>query len=535
MLRDYQQQLLNDIHTAYDHGARAVCAQMPTGSGKSVVLRQAVKEHQGYSCTIAHRQELVSQLSMHLATVGVVHRIVAPVNVIRTIAKEHQEEFGRSYLSDGSITFVASSQTLASRAKAGKIEPWWHQITFTAHDEFHHVLRNNQFGRAVDLFPNARMLGVTATPYRTDKQGLGSHADGYADALVTGPTMRELIDHGHLSDYEIMLPTGDFDRSRLVIGSTGDFTQASLRKEAERSHIVGDVVQTWLCAASDKQTIVFATDIDTAQEIAKGFKQWNIAAECVSSRTGEYERFSAIRRFRDRHLQVLVNVALFDEGFDVPGVDCVVMARPTQSLGMYLQSCGRALRPSPGKTHALIIDHVSNVKEHGLPDAPRAWSLASERKKRNGDTGIPISTCENCFRDYERSHRACPYCGHEKLPMQRNGPEAVDGDLELLDRDTLAALRASIQLEAPASVAQRVERVAGTLAARGALNRQVERIGTQEQLAHAIAVWAGHGRAAGASDSDLYRRFYHSYGADVVSALGMKTAQMKELMERLQQ
>lgn len=532
MLRQYQTDLITSINSAWQGGARFVCAVMPTGSGKSVVMRNIVKQHVGASVMIAHRQELVSQLSAHLATEKIVHRIIAPQSVVSNITKIHREEFGRSFYNPSSIVSVASVDTLMSRGA----EPWMNQIRLWLCDEAAHLLIENKWGKAVAMFPNAFGLGVTATPTRADGKGLGLHAHGIFNAMVFGPTMRELIDAGHLCDYEIVVPQCGFDSSKLTIGSTGDYTPKSLRAESKRSQIVGDIVENYVKWANDTQAIVFTTDVETSDEIANRFTQAGINAVSLHAGTSDFDRFHTIKHFRQRDVRILVNVGLFDEGFDVPGVETVVMARPTKSLGLYLQQIGRGLRPATGKTRALIIDHVHNVMEHGLPDKPRAWTLDARDKRQSRERDpddIPLARCEECQKVYPRILRACPHCGYAPVPAPRSGPDQVDGDMTLLDFDTLDKLRRASMLENPRALAERVGAAAGPIAAKAAFNRQTERIETQRRLAEAIAQWAGIGRAAGMSDSEMYRRFFFRFGTDVLTALSGKTDEMERLIDRI--
>jgi hypothetical protein len=184
----------------------------------------------------------------------------------------------------------------------------------------------------------------------------------------------------------------------------------------------------------------------------------------------------------------------------------------------------------------LIIDHVSNVKRHGLPDAPRIWTLDDqERKSRNKPDPdlVPVTHCTECLHAYERIHKACPYCGHEPEPSGRSAPEQVDGDLTLLDRETLDRLRAATQLEAPDVVAQRAGMAGGVAAAAGAKARQRERIEAQNELRESIAIWAGWGRTRGGDDSQLYRRFFYAFGLSVPEALALKRKDMDVLRARV--
>jgi len=372
ILRPDQQKLKSDIYDAWRSGARNVCAVMPTGGGKSVVLSDIINDNAAQNAqqvVIAHRTELVSQMSMHVARRGIKHRIIGPNNIVSQIVAEHRREFsGRSFISPSANCSVAGIDTL--NARADDLRQWGGQIDFWYGDEFHHFLAANKWGKGIALFPRARGLGVTATPQRADGCGLGSHADGIADALAIGLSMRELISIGALSEYEIAIPESDFQIDDDAITDSGDYSPKKMREASKRSHIVGDVVTEYAKHALGKRAICFATDVETAQEIAQNFNNCGIRAAAVSAKTPSEVRADFIRRFRDGSLTILVNVDLFGEGFDVPACEVVIMARPTASLAVYLQQFGRALRTMPGKLFGLIIDHVSNVKRHGLPDRP---------------------------------------------------------------------------------------------------------------------------------------------------------------------
>jgi len=533
-LRPYQTGLISDIYNAWGNGAKNVLAQLSTGGGKSVIARKIVKDYDGASLIMAHRQELVSQLSLHLAEESIQHRIVASKSVVANIVKIHREVLGKSYMSPTAQSVVASVQTLAARGP----DDWHKQISLVIKDEAHHYLRSGTYGKAALMFPNACGLGMTATPQRADKRGLGSHADGIFDALVTGPTMRELIDQGHLSEYEIVMPATSFDREHLTTGSTGDFTAKSLRDESERSQIVGDIVDNYIMWANGSLCVVFAASVAAAEEIAARFNQRGIAAASISAKNNDYERFGIMRQFNNRQIKVLCNCDLLGEGVDVPAIETIIMARATQSLAVFLQQIGRMLRPAPGKSRGLLIDHVSNVREHGLPDRPRRWSLDAMVKKRDRDPDdIPVTQCDSCMRVYERIHRACPYCGAEPLTLDaedRRTPQQVDGDLMLLDATTLAEMRAAADLETPGAIAARAPASENNFIAKGLANKQIERIESQRLLAEAIAVWAGGQRALNKPDHESYRRFYHWTGHDVLSALSLSRKDMDVLRERIE-
>ena len=535
-LRPDQADLKRRIYEAWHNGARNVLAIAPTGSGKTVLSTDIILDGHNQGLTeivMAHRNELVGQMSLAVAERGIPHRIVGSKSTIAGIVAEHRAEFGRSFYNPDARCAVGSVQTIVSRM--GELKTWGKQVNRWTLDESHHLLKGNIWGKAVELFPHAYGLGVTACPSRADGNGLGRHHEGLFDTMCVGPTMRELIDMGALSEYEIIVPVSDYEIGDDAITAKGDFSPVKMREASKRSHIVGDVVIEYQRWVNGKRAICFATDVETSNEIAARFNEAGIPAASVSAKTDAGVRRDMIRRFKDGRIQVLVNVDLFDEGFNVPACEVVIMARPTASLNKFLQMFGRAMRVFPGKTTGWVIDHVSNWKRHGLPDRPRFWTLdrRDRRSKREADPDdIPLTACRSCSRPYERCLPACPYCG-EAPPVPEGGArsiEQVDGDLMLLDRATLAQMRAAMQLEAPGDVAARMPNEA---AARYHADRQVERHQAQQRLREAIEQWAGVRRAAGEADASIYRRFYLTTGVDVLSAMAGKRAEMDALAERV--
>ena len=529
--RDYQDDLSRGVRTHWGQGARNVLAVLPTGGGKSFVVAREVSDYQGAACVIAHRGELVTQLSTALAREGVRHRVVGPDSLRRSITAVHMEEFNRSFYDPGARVAVASVDSLVLMDPK---DPWVRQVGMWVQDEAHHVLADNKWGKACKLFPNAFGLGVTATPLRADGKGLGSHADGLFDAMVVGPSMRELIERGYLSEYRVFAPPSDIDLSKVTTTDSGDFSPPKLREARRRSHITGDVVKHYLRIAPGKLGVTFEVDIDSATETAAAYRAAGVTAEVVSSKTPEALRRQILRRFRAREVLQLVNVDLFGEGFDLPAIEVVSMARPTMSYGLFCQQFGRALRPLDGKTHAIIIDHVSNVIRHRLPDAPREWSLdRRERRARSAaDDAIPLRTClnEECVQVYERVLPACPFCGFAPVPADRSAPEFVDGDLLELDPAVLAALRGEAQRlrDEPTYPSS-----AGIDTRHAIFKRHSERRVSQSELERTIALWAGWQRYLGRGLNETYRRFYHRFGVDIATAQTLGTREAYALLERV--
>lgn len=536
-LRPYQAEAKENIYTAWVQGFVNVLAVLPTGAGKTVLFSDIIHDHKGASCAIAHRQELVSQISLALARDKVRHRIIGPKSVVKLCVNLHMLEIGASYYDPSSTCAVAGVDTLVRRGD--DLTNWLNSVTLCVQDEAHHVLKSNKWGTAFEMFPNAKGLGVTATPLRADGKGLGRHADGLFDTMVEGPGMRDLITMKYLTEYRVFAPPSDFVRPGAdEVGTTGDISQAKNTAAVRKSHIVGDVVKHYLRIAPGKLGVTFTESVETATDIAARFNAAGVPAAVVSAKTPDAERIAVLRRFKNRELLQLVNVDLFGEGFDLPAIEVVSMARATESYALYVQQFGRALRLLDGKLFAIIIDHVGNVIRHGLPDARKEWTL--DRRDKRGSSkdsdAIPVRACPECSAVYERIYKECPECGHKIIPSFRSGPEQVDGDLVELDPAALAAMRGDIEKVDMSTEDYRHELASKHVPLVGQLagaKRHAATQEAQEALRGSIAWWAGYQRAEGRSDSESYRRFYFKFGTDVMTAQTLKAVDAIELAGRV--
>lgn len=560
-LRPFQSSIKAAVYQHWNAGARNVLVKSPTGSGKTVITADIVRDMNCAVASIAHRSELVTQKSVALAREGIMHRVIGPDTLRRDCVTLHMEEFNRSFYNPGARVGVCSVDTLIGR----KNDPWFHQVGLWDMDEAHHVQRENKWGAACEMFPNAYGLGVTATPCRADGRGLGRDNDGLFDEIVQGPQLRELIDAGYLTDYRVFAPPSDVDYSEVTVTASGDYSPAKLRAAVHASDkIVGDVVKHYLKIAKGKLGVTFAVDIEAAKEITAAFRAAGVPAEIVSAKTPALLRTQILRRFKSRQVLQLVNVDLFGEGFDLPAIEVVSMVRKTESWPLFVQQFGRALRlmipadlsaiwgtltdeqrrahiAASGKPVALIIDHVGNVIRHGLPDAPRDDSLARRERRSSGPSdAIPLRSCANenadgmgtpCASVYPRFRKTCPFCGFYPEPPARTAPEFVDGDLHELTPETLAAMRGKV---ADIDGAPYIPRHLDAMATRGVQNRHYERQVAQHALRENIALWAGWQAHQGRDLSQSYRVFYHTFGLDVLSAqaLGRPDAEALNLKIR---
>ena len=573
-LRPYQQDLIERTEAAWAAGHKNVLMRADTGAGKTVMLADIVHRHVGASCLIVHRSELVGQISLTLARLGIRHDVIAAAATRKAIARAHIEELGTCYYQPGARCAVASVDTLI---RAEGLTAWAKQVTLWICDEGHHLARDwkrdeatdqmvpvpNKWGKAVEQFTHADCRGLlpTATPKRADGKGLGRHADGYADVMVEGPSMRWLIDQGFLCDYRVYCPKASREMPSVgAPGSSGDFSQAQL---AEWAHdpdnpIVGDLAAQYGVHGEGGTFISFCTDIDTATKTAEAHRARGVTAEVVTGNTKDHIRRDIFRRFGRGEVLQLCVVDIVSEGTDLPACRGASFGRPSESLALVMQQIGRTLRPlyAPGydlstqagrlaaiaaspKPYAILIDHVQHfLKPHlGPPDKQRDWSLDRREKRAKVEPDfLPNKVCPECVRPYSAEHRACPHCEVETLPKVRTSPEAVEGDLYLLDPAVLAALRgdvAAVDMTAEEKRAQLIADRCPTIGIERNVRLHGDRQAAQEMLRGAMARWGGAQLAAGLDDVQMQRRFWHIFGVDVLSARALGQADAWVLAERV--
>lgn len=533
-LRPYQDELINKINDKWQNGHKCVLAQMPCRSGKTVTFT-SINSDNTPSCSIVHRQELVGQISTTYARVGVPHNIIAPQAVINYCIAEQIKTVGRQFYHPNAPATVAGVDTLIRRFSPG--DRWCNTVTRWVLDEAHHGLQSNKWGKAVALFPQATGLGVTATPIRADRKSLHADQGGLFHALVQGIGQRELVELGNVCDYRVIAPEPSINEAELKIGSTGDFTDSSARKAAHKSQIVGDVVRTYQQHTLDKAAIAYTVDVAQAKELAERFEAAGIRAASLDATTPDAIRQKTVDKFTRGEIQVLTNCDLFSEGLDLPGVDVVIMARPTMSFGMFVQQFSRCLTPAPGKEFGIIIDHVGNVlrmaARYGMPDTPRRWQLwreEGERQQREPDA-IPHRVCESCALTYEAITMTCPFCGHTRVPQDRGVPEQVDGILTEMSPELLQQLRmakAQVWTDEPTIPYGASDAIIGARHKHHMAKQLAHRM-----LAETMEMWGGVQLADGYSDTQMQARFLHRFGVDVMSAQGLPAADAIKLTEQI--
>lgn len=565
-LRDYQEDLTQLIYDAWTR-VRVVLAVLSTGGGKTAIFSWIISRHNGASAAVVHRKEIVSQISLSLAKLGVKHRIIAPQSVIRRIRRRHFRFLGENFVDQHALCAVVSVQTLTSKGtdNNAEVQAFIRQITLCVFDEGHHYVSTGSWGKAVDMMFNAIILFVTATPKRADGKGLGCEelgGSGYVEEMVEGPTTKWLIDQGYLSSYKYFAPESDLDIEDVALTPSGEFNAKALAERAVDSNLVGCVVDHYFRWAEGKSFLVFNIDVAGAELTAATFVERGISCVALSGMTEAGIRDTELDKFEGGETLGLANVNLFDEGFDVPACEVALHGRPTASLAKYLQMCGRVLRVvyAPGydlstqqgrlasiaagpKPFALIIDPVRNWETHGMLDFPRVWSLKDEDRnsRSSADDTIPQIVCrgtkENpgCSQPYEGYLKSCPYCGMTPTPPERKLPKHVDGDLTELDVEGLAALFA--QRESANCSPEEFER--GLIAkrvpsvGRGRLVRKHCAAIYRRKVLHELLGWWVGMQPLNRDISEKYRRFYLRYKIDMSSAFTLNEADTDELIDRV--
>ena len=412
-LRSYQEQAIQNLRGAYAVGHRSPLLCLPTGGGKTCILASIAAQAaaRGRNVLIlVHRRELIHQTASKLAWVGLEHGI---------IAAGHQ-------VTDARVQ-VASVQTLVRRLSRVAWQP-----SLVIIDEAHHAAAGS-WRQILEHWPDAYRLGVTATPCRVDGRGLSEAFD----QLVVGPSVADLIDAGFLSAARIYAPPVVADLS-AVKRRAGDYANEQAAAAMDRPTVTGDAIAHYQRLAGAQQAIAFCCNVAHAVSVCDAFETAGIGTALLLGNTTD--RDQVVADFAAGITRVLVTVDVVSEGFDVPAASCAILLRPTQSLGLYLQQVGRVLRPAPGKSAAIILDHVGNVTRHGFPDDAREWSLAEGAVKRAGTAAPSVRTCPECFAAFKPQPQ-CPICGAQCAPIKSRVIKQLAGELQELRRTEQRAAR----------------------------------------------------------------------------------------------
>ena len=340
---------------------------------------------------------MIQQASSHMANESVDHGVIMAGHVPSLYAK----------------TQLGSVQTIRARCLDKNIIPL-PSADILIIDEGHNG-GSKTYERIYEQYPKAIIIGFTATPVSKNGKGLGH----FYDHLILGPSVRELMDQGFLAEASYMVPNVPDLAGISVRG--GDYVEEQLGKLMNDAVLVGDIVEHWKKYAPDRKTIAFACNVAHSRAIVASFLAEGIPAAHIDGKTPQDERDEIIRDYSNGVYKVLSNCAVFVEGFDLPAVDAVILAKPTKSLKIYLQSAGRGLRPKENGGYCLILDHSGSVLRHGALDMPHDWSLDERTsiEERDYENQEPREkkefACANCGNIFS-GQPVCPKCGTPLAP-----------------------------------------------------------------------------------------------------------------------
>lgn len=386
ILRDYQTDGVGAIREAFGEHTR-LCYVLPTGGGKTVIfafITYHAMRKGSRTLILAHRIEIVDQISAALTLMGVPHGMI--VAGARSIGPE--------------LIQVGMVQTVANRL---------HRLEtpdFIVIDECHHAVAGT-WAKVLHRFAEAYVLGVTATPERLDGRGL--REVGF-EQLILGPDVAWLIENGYLARFRYLGAEIDvsFDSVRTV---GGDYDTHELEALLATKAITGDVVGHYRKHLDGRTCIVFCVTVKHAEMVAEAYRDAGIPAASIDGSMGKLERAEVVRQLRTGEIMVLTSVAVLGEGFDAPEVGGAQLLRPTQSFAMFRQQIGRCLRPKADGSAAIILDHVQNYTRHGLPDEAHVWDLDSQRRTpAERKQQVPTRLCRACGEVFGVNAKGTP-CG----------------------------------------------------------------------------------------------------------------------------
>lgn len=450
ILRRYQNECVEKVRSCIRRVVSCILMVLPTGGGKTVIftyMAQRASERGNKTLILVHRIELLRQTSRALEKFEVDHGMINPL---------YTPNFSAN-------TQVASVQTIVKRLAYFLAVNWIPDFIIV--DEAHHATAGS-WRKVIEHFkvynPKLSVIGVTATPTRSDGQGLGTEAGGMFDEIVLGPPPKWMMEQGFLVKAKVLSPPKGFNREELP-NKRGDYNPKELENLINKPTITGDAVSTYRekCDQAGRRipAIMFCVSVKHTEEVAQEFRNNGFRFYAIDGTTDDETRKSVLDGLLDGSVDGVCSCDLINEGTDVPAAKYAGLLRPTKSLGLHLQQIGRVLRPvfaegydletQEGRLSAIlnsdypeayIADHVGNVgylvnglfvENHGLPDKEHVWGLEGEIKRKRGkklDLSVKVQMCKSCFHVHEPAP-VCPECGHV-YEIKDNQPKKVEGQLQ---------------------------------------------------------------------------------------------------------
>jgi DNA repair protein RadD len=400
---------------------RAVVLVRPCGSGKGTIASYVVHSAESRGKRVifmVDRRVLVHDMSMRLDRLGIDH------GVIMGDDKRRKPWLG---------THVASIDTLTRR----DVLPVADLIII---DETHKAV-SPKWRKVLDRYPNAKILGLTATPIRLDGRGL----EEIYDDMVVGPSVEDLLRLKLIVPSVVFAPPRGINTSK-VKKTGGDFNNAALAHVCDNAKLVGDIATHWQKHASDRKTAFFGVDCKHARNTAEQFRCAGVETAYVDADTPDDERQKIWDDFDRGTCRIICSVGVIGIGWDHSICSCVIDACPTLSIERFLQRIGRGSRTHPGKTNFLILDHAGNTHRHGFYEDQRVWNLHGKALKEPEEKVESPYTCVVCRAVFRRGPLNCPYCG-AAVVVQHRDIKVVKGELEELHRTQTAEKWQKIPLD----------------------------------------------------------------------------------------
>lgn len=560
-LRGYQARGRDDIRAEYQRGRRRVLYVLPTGGGKTVLyaaIAQGASAKGNRVLILEHRKELIRQASVALARIGIGHRVIVPKAKLAGVRDAHVAAVGWPTIDPAATVAVASVQTVGTERGMAWLAEFDPDLIVI--DEAHHAVAG-AWDKVIKACPRARLLGVTATPCRTNGQGLGD----VFDSMVLGPPPSWMIDNGWLVPPRIIVPPLLADLSDIRRRG-GDLDPEALADALDKRQITGDAIEHYARIAPGKPAIVFASTLKHAEHVAEQFREAGWRFEVIHGGLDDGRRDHLIGALASGEIHGLVSKDLISEGTDIPVAEVAIFLRDSESETFFLQACGRVLRPvfadgfdlssadgrlasiaASDKPHGIIIDHVGIVgkvvdgmfvPKHGRPDDDREWALEGRRKRKKAGPADDVPAdlqCPSCYAITPPAP-ACQSCGADLSALaqlaaekrRRAHAEMVEGQLIELQREA-----AKVDMRRAQGAAQTVQdmvaatgmdpkRAAHILAARE------EKARLRTQLVDLAQRWY---QATGRGEVPLQRALRDAFGWSIADIRDMKPKALRAGVE----